>query len=299
MEKQYRVTVGISAFNEEKNITQLLKAILWQKSKRFIIERIFVFSDGSNDDTVKSARKVTDTRIQVIDTKQRRGQTVRQNEIIDMMPKTSDFLLFFEADTLPNQNYIAELIELVPENMQFSLIVGDSIPVNPTHFFEKAIVAGYWLKKEIFEHAKDAINLYLCGHNGLLSKAFLKNFRWNPGFHEDSYLYRKAKSSKLPLIRAKRAKLYYKSVNNLTDYILQSSKYRKAKEKEERHSRIYQVNIEKKVIAKLFITHFLRHPLLLSTYLASQLIAKIYSIFAPQYSPFWKIYSSSKTIVLS
>ena len=45
------VSVGIMAFNEEKNMGRLLKALLSQELKKVRIEEIIVVSDGSTDKT--------------------------------------------------------------------------------------------------------------------------------------------------------------------------------------------------------------------------------------------------------
>ena len=45
------ISVGIMAFNEEKNIGRLLKAILSQKLNQIKITEIIVVSDGSTDKT--------------------------------------------------------------------------------------------------------------------------------------------------------------------------------------------------------------------------------------------------------
>ena len=51
-----RVTVAISAFNEERNIGAFLRSVLMQKEDGFELVRILVISDGSADGTAGVVR---------------------------------------------------------------------------------------------------------------------------------------------------------------------------------------------------------------------------------------------------
>ena len=49
--KKLTVTIGIPAYNEEKNIGRLLKSLSNQKGDDFTLNEIVVLSDGSTDMT--------------------------------------------------------------------------------------------------------------------------------------------------------------------------------------------------------------------------------------------------------
>ena len=67
----------------------------------FILEKVIVVSDGSTDGTVSAAQSIADTRIEVINRKEREGKAIRQNEICQMAE--SDVLVILDADTLPGE----------------------------------------------------------------------------------------------------------------------------------------------------------------------------------------------------
>ncbi len=92
------VTVGIPAYNEERNIREILEGILAQEEDGFRIEKIIVASDGSTDKTADIVRSFRDPRIQLIAGRENRGQNYRQNQIIDHT--NSDILVLFNADII-------------------------------------------------------------------------------------------------------------------------------------------------------------------------------------------------------
>ena len=54
--KKLTVTIGIPAYNEEKNIGRLLRALLRQKTNGLSIKKIIVISDASTDKTSQIVR---------------------------------------------------------------------------------------------------------------------------------------------------------------------------------------------------------------------------------------------------
>ena len=62
------LTVGICAYNEEKNIEALLTQVLNQKIRNAELKEILVVSSGSTDGTVEIVRKIAarDTRVRLL-----------------------------------------------------------------------------------------------------------------------------------------------------------------------------------------------------------------------------------------
>jgi glycosyltransferase involved in cell wall biosynthesis len=50
------LTIGISAHNEEKNISSLLESIFAQKQRNYVLENIYVVCDGCTDNTESVVR---------------------------------------------------------------------------------------------------------------------------------------------------------------------------------------------------------------------------------------------------
>jgi biofilm PGA synthesis N-glycosyltransferase PgaC len=79
-----KITIGIPAYNEEKNIGTLLTALLMQEQKRTKISEIIVVSSGSTDRTDEIVKEYSniDDRTILIRQPQRRGKASAINEIL-------------------------------------------------------------------------------------------------------------------------------------------------------------------------------------------------------------------------
>ena len=105
------VSIGIPAFNEEKNIGLLLENLLRQELKKVKIGEIIVISSGSTDKTneiVKNWQK-KDCRVKLIVEEKRRGKTIADN--LFFKKAKEKILVLLCADTLPQSNCLEKLIE--------------------------------------------------------------------------------------------------------------------------------------------------------------------------------------------
>lgn len=293
------ITIGIPAYNEELNIVNCLNSIRQQTGDGFRINQIIVISDGSDDQTVINAQTVAqnDSRVQVIQEPQRQGQNIRQNQIIELMDPSSSGLFILEADRiLDNPYYLQTLVDLIPPNGHYSFIVGRSEPLTSNNFFEKVMVFGFHLRRDIFDCTTDSLNLHQCTSARLYSREFLQGFRWEEGFHEDTYSYRKALETGLPIITTKKAFVRFRAVRTFSDYLSQSGKYQKASEAESQSSNIYRVRLNWPKVMGLLFFSFIKHPILLSTYIASMIVSRLNKFRLPKYDSKWEIYKSSKKL---
>lgn len=62
------VSIGISVFNEEKNINTLVTSILSQEEVGFFIKELIIIDDGSTDGTAEKIEQIRDRRIRLIST---------------------------------------------------------------------------------------------------------------------------------------------------------------------------------------------------------------------------------------
>ncbi len=291
------VTIGIPAFNEEGNIRRLLKSLLSQKQDNFRLLKVLVISDHSDDNTDSEVAGLHHPLVTLISGRRRLGENARLNEILDHLPGKTDYLLILEADTLPKDRYfIHHLVRSVPSSRKFSLVVSQTYPAPPVNWFNRIINFGFSLRINIFKFAMSAPNLYLYTGARLFSRNFLKHFRWQEDLHEDSYCYRRAIMSGLPLVKSDSAAIIYKSVDNLCDFLAQSSKFHKARQKETSYSTIYSMRLDISKAISIIWSSFLSQPLYFVTYVALVLLSLIYTAFSPAYTPMWKIYKSTKKI---
>jgi len=106
-----KCSLGVFAYNEEKNIGKLLEAILNQKLNQVEIEEIFVVGDGCTDRTIPIADSFAkkDKRIKVIDKKKREGKV----SIVNLFLKEAknDILVMESGDTIPAKDTVENLVK--------------------------------------------------------------------------------------------------------------------------------------------------------------------------------------------
>src|SRR5215469_8016739 len=96
MPSKIRFSIGISVFNEARNIENLLQSIFNQELGRYILTEILLYSDGSTDATVAKAKKFSNKKLIIKDSKKRLGQWARMNEI--MRDARGDIIVFLDGD---------------------------------------------------------------------------------------------------------------------------------------------------------------------------------------------------------
>ncbi len=107
--KMINVSLGIFAYNEEKNIGQLLQAVEEQVLKKVELKEIIVVSSASTDRTDYIVREYEkkDPRIKLIIQNERKGKSSAIN--LFLKEATGDVLIIESADTIPAKNTIEKL----------------------------------------------------------------------------------------------------------------------------------------------------------------------------------------------
>lgn len=128
------VSVGIMAFNEEKNIGVLLRSLLKHRSEKTRIEEIIVISSGSTDMTnhivKKSAKK--DKRIKLIIEHKRKGKASAVNIFIAKAKK--NILVLISADVAVEKATLDNLVAPL-KNHAVGITGAHPVPVNDPHTF--------------------------------------------------------------------------------------------------------------------------------------------------------------------
>jgi glycosyltransferase involved in cell wall biosynthesis len=128
------VSIGICAYNEEKNIGNLLKALLNQKNEQIKIEEIIVVSSNSTDRTDKIVQEFSsiDERIKLVTQTRREGKASAVNEYIKHAK--GDVCVLESADTLPLKNTIEKLcLPFLDEKI--GMAGGHPVPINDRNTF--------------------------------------------------------------------------------------------------------------------------------------------------------------------
>lgn len=106
-----RCTVGVMAYNEERNISQALYALLEQRTSTCRIVEIVVVASGCTDRTVELAQAIADAHplIRVEAQEQRLGKAAAINWLIERAQ--GKVIVLVGADTLPDPEAVEHLVQ--------------------------------------------------------------------------------------------------------------------------------------------------------------------------------------------
>jgi cellulose synthase/poly-beta-1,6-N-acetylglucosamine synthase-like glycosyltransferase len=137
-----KVSIGICAHNEERNIGKLLDALFEQETKIVSINQIVVVSfstDKTNEIVQKYARR--DSRIKLVIQKKRAGKASAVN--LFLKKATGDVLVLVSADTLPKKTTIENLATPFLDS-HVGMTGGRPIPTNNRRKFMGAVSFLLW-----------------------------------------------------------------------------------------------------------------------------------------------------------
>lgn len=128
-------SIGVMAYNEEKNIARALEALLSQKLKKVKIREIYVIASGCTDRTIPIVKRIakTDRRVKLLTQKRREGKSSAVN--LFLKHAHSQIVVLVGADTIPQEDVIESLVSPFL-NPQMGMTGARPIPVDPkTTFF--------------------------------------------------------------------------------------------------------------------------------------------------------------------
>lgn len=300
MKNKLTITIGISAYNEEANIKNLLQSIPVQNQEEYFIKEIIVISDGSEDQTAEKVREVNNKKIVFFEEKKRVGQNIRQNFILKKAK--GDIIILLEADTVfKNNAYIHELIKPFITKKNISMTYGTSIPVliKQRNFFAKMLTFVETFKARKLKTLNEE-NIYLCGTGKAFSKKMTESFFWPKDVPEDTYAYLFCKQNGLKTIFRPSAILHFRSPSNFSDYLKKTIRFNKGKVKLEkyfdRNTLFKSYRLPKSWLFSFLLEGLLITPTLMTAYVATSLVRKIFVSFAPEFDPLWDISESTKVL---
>lgn len=213
------ITIAIPAYNEESNITNVLKSATLQVGN-FILKKIIVMSDGSADKTVQKVNdfKKKHKKVELIHEDVRRGKAFRLNQLFKA--NKSDYLVIFDADILiPDNNVVEKMIKKFADNVV--LVSGNNLPIEGKTFWGK--LSQY--SEELWYYARTFYNDGESYYNNsgdcfAIKKSFAQSISLpKNSIHNQLYIYYEvAKHNKL-FSFAREAKIFYKTPSSLEDII--------------------------------------------------------------------------------
>lgn len=135
------VTVGICAYNEEKNIVAHLSSIQNQREDLCRISGIWLISDGSNDQTIIRAKSVRGPYpLRVIHYKERKGKSYRLNQLYQDIHST--FLVQTDADVVwESQSVVSDFVRAMELDSSVGMCGGNPQPFRSETFIETGVNA--------------------------------------------------------------------------------------------------------------------------------------------------------------
>ena len=126
-------SVGVTAYNEEENIGNLLQALLDQHLHQVEIAEIIVVASACTDRTVPIIQEymARDPRIKLIEQARREGKTSAIN--LFLAAATSDLCVLESGDTIPDEYAVEHMVRMFADP-DVGMVGAQKIPVNtPDH----------------------------------------------------------------------------------------------------------------------------------------------------------------------
>ena len=137
-----QVTVGICAYNEEKNIGTLLNNVLTEQSLP-VSSEVLVVCSGCTDATTEIVQEYAakDSRLKTHIEERRSGKASAINYILSHAK--GDVILFVSADTLPKKGSFSRLTAKL-QMSNVGIVCGNPVPVNPPNSLLGKMVQLLW-----------------------------------------------------------------------------------------------------------------------------------------------------------
>ena len=222
--KKWSVSIGIPAFNEEENIAYLLRDLLAQTESSYLLEKIYVYSDGSTDATESIVRSLESEKIELIVGPGRKGAAHGQNTI--MTSAEGDVLVLLDADTeIRDKRFLEKLIEPIIQQ-EADLTSVKHMPLPARTFFERTLETSVLVKDIIFESYNNGHNVYTCyGIARAFSKRLYKQMTFVNSVAEDAYSFLYCTYHGYSYRSVPEAVIYYRLPGNLCDHGKQSTRF--------------------------------------------------------------------------
>jgi glycosyltransferase involved in cell wall biosynthesis len=215
------VSIGVTAYNAEKNIVPLVNSILAQRDTNYILEKIIIHSDASSDKTVAMVKAIKNRRIVVIDSHARIGFTKSFEKILKL--SKSDVMVLLNDDIqIKDKNLISHLVQEFSASY-VGLVSGNPQPLPPKTFIEKAAISSHNVYESMRNSMNNPHNVYTCDGKVLaLSRKLIENLNIpsnakNAG-NLDCYLYFSTLQKGFSYRHAKSAIVYYRTPMTEHDY---------------------------------------------------------------------------------
>lgn len=296
------LTIVITAYNEEQNISQLLQSIRKQKEVGFKLDKIYIYSDGSTDKTVAIIKSLKSPKIVLYDSPIRCGKSYWLNSIYRQVE--SDILVQIDADVrLAHPHVIRDLIEPLLSNDQIGLCGGNPTPFDGTTFTEKAINCTFFAYQQFRSSLKGGNNVFSADGRLLAvsSRLYTQIIIPSDMIANDMFLYFSCLSLGFSYRYVEKALVYFRSPRNLSDQIRQNTRFRAAPLRLKKYFSPQMVedaiNIPVPFYIQPVISQFIAHPILCTYIFIINIYCKLKARVSEKYlTAKWPVAYSTKNL---
>ncbi|MCK4550631.1 MAG: glycosyltransferase [Candidatus Aenigmarchaeota archaeon] len=207
------ITVGIAAYNEEKNIKQVID--LWLKEP---VDEILIVSSGCTDNTEKIITGIKNKKIKLITESERKGKPSAINKILKHAKGNT--IIMTDGDVFPEKGCAIELIQKLGPSV--GIVAGRPTPINTKGIY------GYWAKISFEEQHKNRLkncDIELTGNLYALKKGLVQKIPKDI-LLDDAYIALKIKEQNKKIVYAPNAKVLVKFPTNIKDFLNQKARTR-------------------------------------------------------------------------
>lgn len=257
MKNKLRISIGIPAFNEEKNISKLLESILKQKTKPNSITELIIANDGSKDNTLTEIKKHKSKKIKIINGKIRKGKPYRLNQIFSKF--TGDILVLLDADIyIHDTNFINKIVSPFTKKTSVGLVSANNLPIRPRALYGRIWYTAEMMWYEMRKNTDDSTHLY---NNSGCSIALIKKFAKQihmpvEAIADQQFMYMLCKSKGFEFFFNKDATIYYLPPQTFNDILIQ---YQRSEGEDEQFIKYFGTDAKKFLVIpfKMKLTGFL------------------------------------------
>lgn len=213
-------TIGICAYNEERNISNLLQSLINNRDLSKNAE-ILVVCSGCTDTTPQIVAQLSkmDRRIELIVQRERLGKASAINEILRRA--SHEFIFLVPADVLPAPHSLVAISEEF-RDPSVGVACGSPLPINEGKSFSGYLARLVWrIHNRTLKHLSDSnLSTHASGELMALRRGLIKAI---PDYtvNDDAYVAIQAVSKGYHVKYSESAKVFMKAPSNVVDFIKQ------------------------------------------------------------------------------
>ncbi len=292
--QQLTFTVGIPTYYGGPALARAVESILTSKDAGKF--RLIVSVDGNPlQKNVKES--LIKLGAEVIENKERGGQVARIKQMISLC--NTDIIILTQDDIQFDLLAIANIIKKFQDNPELTMI-GARVKALPAEtLFESIIEVGVRMTHYIGDNWKNGDNYLLASGRCLALRSDMakKIDISDAAINSDAYLYFENKRIEGKFCSMKKAVVYNKSPQKLSEHIKQSKKFEYSKSELQKYMKMDlsdEYNIPKILIIKACAREFFKNPLIVVLYLMVNLYSKIQKNMYINIKRFWDTDATTK-----